>query len=306
MPLRRSLLAVPGGRAKFLARSASNPADAVFLDLEDAVLPGEKAGARQSVVVALNEIDWGRKTILVRINDLGSPWAAQDIAFVVGSCERLDGVLIPKVSRPEEVRLAASLVMEAEERRGSDKRVAIELLIENPLAVINAEALLVASDRVSGAVFGAGDYSLSMGNYDLLTGLTRERSGAGNFAESFDPWTYARSKLANACRAFGRTSVDGIFTNIADLEGFRGFAERARMVGYDGVLAIHPSQVPIANEVFTPREDEIVWARMVLSAMNAPDNAGRGAIRLNNMLVDVAHVRLAEKILAKADLLSQG
>lgn len=301
--LRRSLLAVPGGRAEFIAKAAAGPADSVFFDLEDAVLPEQKEDARRAVLVALNETDWGRKRVLVRVNEAGSPWAARDIAEVVGSCARLDAVLVPKVTRPDEVQQASALVAAAERRRGGAKTVALELLIEHPLAVMNLEALLLASDRVAGVLFGAGDYALAMGNYDLLTGLARGRRDALPPGGACDPWTYARSRLVNACRALGRTALDGVFTDITDLGGFRAFAERARMMGYDGVLAIHPSQVPVANEVFAPRGEELAWARSVLAAMRAPENAGRGAIRLNGLLVDIAHVKLAEKILSRAALL---
>jgi malyl-CoA/(S)-citramalyl-CoA lyase len=287
-----------------VTRSTSTSADAIFLDLEDAVLATEKEDARRQVVRALNEMDWGATTVLVRINDLSSSWAADDIAAIV-ACERLDGVLIPKVATPEDVRRAERLIIATEARRMSRTPVRIELLIESPLAVINIEAMLVASDRVSGAVFGAGDYSLAMGTYDVLTGLKGDRAGKTTPAGASDPWLYARSKLTNACRALERSSVDGVFIDIADPDGFREFAERARRGGFDGVLAIHPSQVSIANEVFAPRDDELAWARSVLEAMSAPENAGRGAIRLNNRLVDVAHVKLAEKLLARAEALTR-
>jgi malyl-CoA/(S)-citramalyl-CoA lyase len=299
-PACRSVLAVPGGNDRFARRAAEGPADAIFLDLEDSVLPGEKVAARASVVAALNGIDWRDKAVYVRINDLTTDLGRTDISEVAEKCPRLDGILVPKISRPDDVGLAASLLDAAEKILRRGRRAAMGLLLETPLAIVNVEALLSASDRVAWAMFGAGDYSLSMGNYDLLTGLgavePKERDGPA----LPDPWIFARSRITNACRAYDRTAIDGVFMDIADPEGFRAFAQRGRALGFHGALAIHPSQVPIANDVFSPRAAEVAWAKRVLVAMEAPENAGRGAIKLDGALIDVAHVKLARRILAGA------
>jgi len=296
----RSVLAVPGGNDRFARRAAESPADAVFLDLEDSVLPEQKVAARASVVAALNSIDWRDKTVCVRINELGTDLGRSDIGEVAGKCPRLDGILIPKVSRPDDVELAASLLDAAEQILRREQRTTIGLLLETPLAIVNVEALLTASDRVAWAMFGAGDYSLSMGNYDVLTGLGAVGSEERTGPVPSDPWTYARSRIANACRAFGRTAIDGVFMDVADPGGFRAFAQRGRALGFHGALAIHPSQVPIANDVFSPRAAEVAWAKRVLDAMEAPENVGRGAIKLDGALVDIAHVKLAWRILVRA------
>jgi malyl-CoA/(S)-citramalyl-CoA lyase len=296
----RSVLAVPGGNERFLLNAAQGPADAVFLDLEDSVLPEEKVAARASVVAALNGIDWRDKTVHVRINDLATDLGRSDLSAVASQCPRLDGILIPKISRPEDVLSAASLLERAGQILRREQKATIGLLLETPLAIVNVEALLTASDRVAWAMFGAGDYSLAMGNYDLLTGLgavgPAERTGPA----PLDPWIFARSRIVNSCRAFGSTAIDGVFMDISDPEGFRAFAQRGRALGFHGALAIHPSQVPIANEVFSPRAEEIAWAKRVLGAMAAPENAGRGAIRIDGAMIDISHLKLARRILARS------
>lgn len=297
--LQRSELAVPATSAQFFEKAARGPADSLFLDLEDAVAPHRRVEAREAAVCALTELDWGTKIVSVRVNGLTTPWSIADI-LAVARCPRLDMVLLPKVETAGDVvfldRLLTGLELEVPRARP----LGIEILIETTKGLANVEAIAAASPRLEGIIFGVGDYSIELENFDTVFGSPNpEYAVSGHFN---DQWHFALARIANACRAYGLRPIDGPFTNYGDPEAYRASAIRARALGFEGKWAIHPSQVAIANEVFTPSAAQIVWARDIAARMEAASAEGKGALGLEGVLIDRAHVLLSGKILRRARL----
>lgn len=311
MRLQRSTLAVPATSEHFLPKAASSAADAVFLDLEDSIAPHRKDHARSLAIAALQTIDWRDKLVAVRINDLESCWGYKDIVDVVEACPRLDAILLPKASGPEDIRFVARLLSGIEARLARGKAVGIDALIETPAGVANVEAIAAASPRLQSLSFGVGDYSVAMqapqtnfgtpdADYGVLTG------GDGTGAREFhwnDQWHFALARLCNACRAHGLRPIDGPFTALADMPGYESSARRARALGFEGKWAIHPSQLAIANRVFSPSDAELSWANRVSTAMQAAIAAGNGAVQFDGRMIDLAHVRQAGNLLARQRLI---
>ncbi len=304
--LQRSELAVPATSEKFFEKAARGPADSLFIDLEDAVAPSRRIEARANAVRALHEIDWGNKTVSVRVNGLATMWAIADI-IAVARCPRLDMILLPKVETAGDVvfldRLLTGLEMEVPRARP----LGIEVLIETTKGLANVEAIAAASPRLEGMIFGVGDYSIELENFDTVFGASNSDYAVlartdGQPAERHwnDQWHFALARIANACRAYGLRPIDGPFTNYGDPEGYRASATRARALGFEGKWAIHPSQVEIANQVFTPSPGQIAWARDIAAKMQVAADEGKGAIGAQGMLLDRAHVLLSGKILRRA------
>ena len=297
--LQRSELAVPATSLPFFEKAARGPADSLFLDLEDAVAPQRRDEARENAVRALNDIDWGTKTVSVRVNGLGTRWALADI-LAVARCPRLDMILLPKVETAGDVvfldRLLTGLDLEVPRQRP----LGIEILIETTKGLANVEAIAAASPRLEGIIFGVGDYSIELENFDTVFGAPNpEYQVAG---AQGDQWHFALARIANACRAYGLRPIDGPFTNYRDPDAYRASAIRARALGFEGKWAIHPSQVAIANDVFTPSAAQIAWARDIAAKMDAAAEEGKGAIGFEGVLIDRAHVLLSGKILRRARL----
>ena len=297
--LQRSELAVPATSLPFFEKAARGPADSLFLDLEDAVAPQRRDEARENAVRALNDIDWGTKTVSVRVNGLGTRWALADI-LAVARCPRLDMILLPKVETAGDVvfldRLLTGLELEVPRQRP----LGIEILIETTKGLANVEAIAAASPRLEGIIFGVGDYSIELENFDTVFGAPNpEYQVAG---AQGDQWHFALARIANACRAYGLRPIDGPFTNYGDPDAYRASAIRARALGFEGKWAIHPSQVAIANDVFTPSAAQIAWARDIAAKMDAAAEEGKGAIGFEGVLIDRAHVLLSGKILRRARL----
>jgi len=277
----RSLLAVPANNARFVAKAAQSAADAVFLDLEDAVVPELKVAARVEAIAAIKAIDWGRRRVGVRVNDLGTPWGRDDLAALAGGTPQLDFVILPKCDTAA-IGTADGLL------RPSGIRIAA--LIESARGVAQCEAIAGASARLTALVFGPADYSLDMG---VLDG-------------SLDT-TFALARVGNAARAFGLHPIDGPYFDIANPEGCRAAAKRAASLGFAGKMAIHPSQVEIANEVFSPSPAQLEWAREVLEAMSAAGEAGRGAVKTRDgKMIDLVHIKIARQLLERARATQQG
>lgn len=306
--LQRSELAVPATSEKFFEKAARGPSDSIFLDLEDAVAPELRIEARGNAVRALNEVDWGKKTISVRVNGLNTPWAIADI-IAVARCPRLDMILLPKVETPQDVifldRLLAGLELEVPR----ENSVGIEILIETTKGLANVEAIASSSSRLEGIIFGVGDYSIELETFDIVFGTPNADYAVvarvdGKPAERHlnDQWHFALARIANACRAYGLRPIDGPFANYGDVEGYRASAVRARALGFEGKWAIHPSQVETANEVFTPSTAQVAWAKNVMEKMEAAARDGKGAIGMEGVLIDRAHVLLSQKILKRARL----
>lgn len=299
--VQRSELAVPATSTQFFAKAANGPADSIFIDLEDAVAPSRRDEARANAVVTLNEQDWGKKIMSVRVNGLTTPWAIADI-LAVARCPRLDMVLLPKVETADDVRFVDRLLTGLELETPRERPLGIEILIETTKGLANVEAIAASSPRLEAIIFGVGDYSIELENFDTVFGAPNpdyQVSGASN-----DQWHFALARIANACRAYGLRPIDGPFANYGDPEAYRASAIRARALGFEGKWAIHPSQVAIANEIFSPTPAQVEWARTISVRMEAEAAAGSGAVGLDGVLIDRAHVKLADKILARAALSS--
>ena len=297
--LQRSELAVPATSEKFFEKAVRGPADSLFLDLEDAVAPSRRVEARTTAVQALNELDWGTKIVSVRVNGLTTPWAISDI-LAVARCPRLDMILLPKVETAGDVIFLDRLLTGLELEQPRDRPLGIEILIETTKGLANVESIAAASSRLEGIIFGVGDYSIELENFDTVFGAPNPEYAVAGHAN--DQWHFALARIANACRAYGLRPIDGPFTNYGDPGAYRASAIRARALGFEGKWAIHPSQVEIANEVFTPSAAQIAWARDIAKKMDAAADEGKGAIGLEGVLIDRAHVLLSRKILRRARL----
>jgi malyl-CoA/(S)-citramalyl-CoA lyase len=297
--IQRSELAVPATSQQFFEKAAKGPADSIFLDLEDAVAPSRREEGRANAVEALNSVDWGNKTMSVRVNDLTTPWAISDI-ISVARCPRIDMILLPKVKTAGDVIFLDRLLTGLELEQPRARPLGIEILIETAEGLANVEAIAASSSRLEGIIFGVGDYSIELENFDTVFGAPNpEYRVAG---AQGDQWHFALARIANACRAYGLRPIDGPFTNYGDPEAYRDSAMRARALGFEGKWAIHPSQVTIANEIFSPTVAQVAWACNIAKLMKAEAAAGSGAIGLDGVLIDRAHVKLADKIVARAAL----
>ena len=294
--LRRSELSTPGTSEKMMTKAAASEADLVFLDLEDAVAPSEKVGARRPIVEALTGLDWGGKTRAVRVNGVHSEWCHDDLIEVVsGAGRQLDVVIIPKVKAPRDVWFVDTLLSQLEAKLGLPVgRIGIEVLIEETEALARVEDIAASSDRLEALILGVGDLSASQG---IRVGHIGE---AGDRYPG-DMWHYARNRMIVAARANGLDAIDGPFANFRDPEAYRRDAGWAATLGAVGKWAIHPSQVPIANEVFAPTAREIEQARSVVDAVRRAEAGGEGAANLNGVMIDAATARIFETILTRAE-----
>ena len=291
--IQRSELAVPATSDHLFEKAANTNADFVFLDLEDAVAPDRKKQARTSAIAALNDIDWGTKTMSVRINALDTEWGLRDILEMVDLCPRLDLVMVPRANSAFEIQFIDTVLTSLEKELGREKRVGIEAIVETALGLANVEQIAASSGRLESIIFGMGDYSIDMGTYDAVIGGSQTAPHR---------WDYPLARIANACRAYGLRPIDGPFTRYSDIGGLRASAERAVALGFEGKWAIHPSQLAICNELFAPTIAHIEWAERTLEAMRGAVAAGKGAVGHNGMVVDMAHVRLAGIILERASI----
>lgn len=311
--LQRSELAVPATSARFIEKAAKCAADAIFLDLEDAVIPELKPQARKNAIVALNEIDWGAKTVSVRVNALDTPWGCRDVIEVAEACPRLDRILLPKCDTPGHVIAVELMLAGVESGRiaGSTagRRIGLEALIETARGLANVEAIAAAGERLEALIFGAGDFQLDMQIVQRSVGAPSSKyavltdAGAGPRERHWnDPWHFALARVATACRANGLLPIDGPYTNIGDPDGFRAATERAAALGFEGKWAIHPSQIDAANEIFSPSQEQIAWAKDVLTALSAAGREGKGAVKYKDGdMIDMAHVKMARALLTRAE-----
>ena len=293
---RRSELATPASSERMCEKAPSAGADLVFLDLEDACAPAAKEAARNIAISALTELDWGRTVRAVRINGLDTIWCHDDIIEIVtGARESVDVLIVPKARTARDVWWVDVLLSQLEAKLGMQTRIALEVLIEDSEGLANAVDIARASDRLEAVIFGAGDLSASQharvdGNFDPVS----EYPG--------DFWHFARAQVVTAARVAGIDAIDAPYPAYKDPDGYRRSATHASLLGFDGKWAIHPSQVPIANDVFSPTPDEIAAARRSVEEYRAAEAQGVGAIGSDGRLVDAAHMRLAENILHKANL----
>ena len=310
--LHRSELAVPGSNPGLFEKAARSAADIVFLDLEDAVAPDDKERARSNIVQALNDVDWGGRTMMIRINGLDTHYMYRDVIDVVEACPRLDMILIPKVGVPQDVYAIDVLVTQIESAKKRSKRIGFEVLIETALGMANVEAIAQSSRRLEAMSFGVADYAAStrarttvIGGVNRDSGVLTDKDEHGKRQYFWsDPWHAAQTRMMVACRAYGLRPIDGPFGDFGDPDGYVAAANRAAVLGYEGKWAIHPSQVELANRVFTPSEAEVDKARRIVAAMAQAAREGKGAVSLDGRLIDIASIRMAEALLAKAEAAS--
>jgi malyl-CoA/(S)-citramalyl-CoA lyase len=308
--LNRSELAVPGSRPELFEKAAKSSVDVLFLDLEDAVAPDDKEKARANIVQALNELDFGKKTVSVRINGLDTHYMYRDVVDVIEQGgERLDLIMIPKVGTAADVYAVDMLVTQCETAVKRKRRIGFELIIETALGMANIDAIAAASKRNESLHFGVADYAAStrarttnIGGPNALYAVLTDKDDAGARATHWgDMWHYAIARLVVAARAYGLRPIDGPFGDFSDPDGYKAQAYRAAVLGCEGKWAIHPSQVALANEVFSPSEAEVTKAKRILEAMEQAKREGKGAVALDGKLIDIASIRQAEVLVRKAE-----
>ncbi len=310
--LHRSELAVPASNPRMMEKASGSAADVIFLDLEDSVAPDDKPRARKNAIAALNDLDWGARTLSLRVNGLDTPYTYRDVIEVVEACPRLDLIFLPKVGVAADVYALDVLVTQIEQEHRRSKRIGIEVLIETALGLCNVEAIAQASRRLEAMCFGSGDFAAStgartttIGGLNPDYGLLAEADASGQRAYfQADPWHAAQSRIVTACRAYGLRPIDGPYSDFNDVEGFLASSKRAAALGFEGRMAIHPSQIAGVNEIFSPGADEVARARRIVDAMAQAAREGRGAVSLDGRMIDIANVRMAQQVLRKAEAIA--
>jgi citrate lyase subunit beta/citryl-CoA lyase len=295
--LQRSELAVPASNTTMIDKAAQGAADYVFLDLEDAVAPPEKVQARKNAIEALNDIDWAAKgkTVSVRINGLDTHYMYRDVVDVMEQAgDRVHTLLVPKVGVPDDLYMVEAMVNQIEMARGYKTRVGLEALIETALGMANVETIARFGGRLEALHFGVADFAASMRARTVnIGGLNPDYPG--------DQWHAAIARMVTACRAFGLRAIDGPFGDFSDPEGYKAGARRAAALGCEGKWAIHPSQVTLANEVFSPTTAEVTKARRIIEELRAAEAQGKGAASLDGKMIDAASERMAQNVLVIAE-----
>jgi citrate lyase beta subunit len=290
--LQRSELAVPGSNPGMFEKAANSAADYVFLDLEDAVSPGDKVQARKNVIEGLRDIDWRSKgkTISVRINSIDTHYMYRDLVDLVEQAgDRVDTILIPKVGVAADVYMVDAMLTQIEEAKGFANKIGIEALIETTLGMANVDSIATSSPRMEAMHFGVADYAASCrARTTNIGGLNPDYPG--------DQWHHGLSRMLVACRAYGLRPIDGPFGDFNDPDGYRLGARRAAAMGYEGKWAIHPSQIELANEVYSPPAEEVDRARRILAALEEAAAQGKGAAQLDGRMIDAASARMAENL----------
>ena len=288
--LRRSCLSVPASSPKMLGKAPGLPADMVFMDLEDSVAPLEKESARANVVDALKNANWGNKTVVVRVNAWDTKWTYRDVIEVVEPAgEHLDCVMLPKVQSADEVAALDMLLSQIEEGVGIEHEVGIEAQIETATGLLNVEEIAFASDRLETIIFGPADFAASL-EMPILTGGVEIPEYPG------DHWHYVFMKILMAARAAGLQAIDGPYLKIREPESFRQYSMRARLLGFDGKWALHPDQIDILNEIFTPSQEAFDRAVDLLDAYDKATTVDRkGAVMFGEEMIDEASRKMAEK-----------
>ncbi|KAA6120856.1 HpcH/HpaI aldolase/citrate lyase family protein [Cupriavidus cauae] len=294
--LRRCQLSVPGSSEKMMSKAAAMDVDFVFLDLEDAVAPAEKRPARARIVDALNGLDWGRTTRCVRVNDVTTEYAYEDIIEVVeGAGANLDVIMLPKAMSAADVQFVDKLLTMMEIKLKLPHRIGIDVLIEEVEAMMNVEAIAASTPRLECLIFGMGDYSASQGV------SVRDIGGSGGYPG--DIWHYQRHRLTIAARANRLDAVDGPFADFRDPDVYLQEARRAMILGMVGKWAIHPSQVELAQQVFSPSPDDVARARDMMRAYDAALAQGLGAVQYDGKMIDIASIRIVRNLVERAALI---
>lgn len=306
--LNRCQLFGPGSRPQLFEKMAASAADVINLDLEDSVAPDDKEQARRNVIQAIGDVDWGSKTLSVRINGLDTPYWYRDVVDLLEQAsDRLDQIMIPKVGNAADVYAVDALATAVERARGRQKPITLEVIIESAAGIAHVEEIAAASPRLQAMSLGAADFAASMGMATTGIGGTQENYYMARQGQKYwaDPWHWAQAAIVAACRTHGVLPVDGPFGDFSDEEGFRAQALRSATLGMVGKWAIHPSQVALANEIFSPSEKAVTEAREILAAMEQAQKSGAGAAVYKGRLVDIASIRQAQVIVRQAELIAQ-
>ncbi len=299
----------PGSNTKLFPKMAASAADVINLDLEDSVAPSDKDIARANVIEALNTVDWGNKYMSVRINGLDTPYWYRDVVDLLEKAgDRLDQIMIPKVGCAADVYAVDALVTAIERAKGRTKPVSFEVIIESAAGIAHVEEIAASSPRMQAMSLGAADFAASMGMQTTGIGGTQEnyymlREGEKHWS---DPWHWAQAAIVAACRTHGVLPVDGPFGDFSDDEGYIAQAKRSATLGMVGKWAIHPKQIALANQVYTPSDEAVSEAREILAAMEQAKANGEGATVYKGRLVDIASIKQAEVVVAQAELIAAG
>lgn len=294
--VQRCELAVPGSNPGMMEKASNSAADFVFLDVEDAVAPDDKAQARKNIISALNELKWKQNgiTVSVRINGIDTHYMYRDVVDIVEQAgQHLDTILIPKVGTPSDVYMVDAMLTQIEEAMGIQHKIGLEALIETPLGMANVETIATSSPRLESMHFGVADYAaFNRARTVNIGGLNPDYPG--------DQWHAALTRMTVACRAYGLRPIDGPFGDFNDPEGFILAAKRAAALGIEGKWAIHPSQIELANQVFSPTDAELDRAQRILVALEEAAAQGKGAASLDGKMIDAASARMANNVVASA------
>jgi citrate lyase subunit beta/citryl-CoA lyase len=290
--LQRSELAVPGSSPEMFEKALNSKADYIFLDLEDAVSPMDKISARQNVIKALKDINWreGGKTISVRINSPDTHYMYRDLVDIVEEVgEKLDTILLPKAGTASDVYMVDCLLTQIETSKKFKNKIGIECLIETALGMSNIKEIAKSSERLEALHFGVADYAASLrARTVVIGGLNPDYPG--------DQWHHGLSQLVMTCRAYGLRAIDGPFGDFNDPDAYIEAAKRGAAIGIEGKWAIHPSQIELANKVFSPPSSEVTKAKRILEELDKAAKAGKGAAQLDGRMIDAASARMAENI----------
>ena len=308
----RCQLFAPGSRPELFPKMAASAADVINLDLEDSVPPADKAAARANIIKAIGEVDWGTKTLSVRINGLDTEFWYRDVVDILEQAgERIDLMMIPKVGTAADLYAVDALVSAVEAAKGRTRKLGLEVIIETALGFANVREIAAGSPRLQAMSLGAADFAASMGMQTTGIGGTQDgyymlapKEEAERPQVWGDPWHGVTAAIVAACRANGVLPVDGPFGDFSDVDGFAAQARRSATMGMVGKWAIHPSQVKLANEVFTPPEAKVAEAREILAAMAEAQAKGQGAVTYKGRLIDIASVRQAQVIVRMAELIA--
>ena len=299
--LQRSELAVPGSSPKMFEKALNSNADYVFLDLEDAVSPNDKITARQNVIKALKEINWREKgkTISVRINSLDTHYMYRDVIEIVEEVgDRVDTLLVPKAGTASDVYMVDCLLTQIETNKKIKNKIGIECLIETALGMSNIKEIAKSSDRLEALHFGVADYAASLrARTVVIGGLNPDYPG--------DQWHHGLSELVMTCRAYGLRAIDGPFGDFNDPDAYIAAAKRGAAIGIEGKWAIHPSQIDLANKVFSPPKTEVSKAKKILEELEKAAKEGKGAAQLDGRMIDAASARMAENIVNIDNLINK-
>jgi citrate lyase subunit beta / citryl-CoA lyase len=285
---RRSVLYMPGSNARALEKARSLPADALILDLEDAVAPEAKEAARAQVCAAVKAGGYGRREVVIRVNALDTPWGKADLEAAAGAAP--DAVLVPKPGSGADIEKAVQALANA----GAPEKTQLWAMIETPLAILNIAAIAAAAKRP-----GARLACFVMGTNDLV------KETRADISQNRRPALYWLSAAVAAARAYGLDVLDGVYNDFKDLDGFRRECQHGRALGFDGKTLIHPDQVAIANEVFAPPEAEVAFARRIIAAFDEPENKGKGVITVEGRMVELMHAEMARRTVAIAEAIRE-